>query len=168
MHLLSVFTCSHLVVLSKGSIILIGAFLIPILAGWTFQIPRELTLALVETLHLSCLEMRTVCSRGCIVVGIIVVEGRVLDKCTDSSRGLVGVIPKGRTLNWLIVEEDRTSGPVNGLLLLVGLSSCLVLLGLTNVQTTGGAHRGGARCWLAMEGVCLGGQARCWLATGGV
>ncbi len=99
MHLLSVFTRLHLVVLSKSSIIKIGVFLIWILAGRTFQIPRKLTLALVETLHLSCLEMRTVCSRGCIVFGIIVVEGRVLDKCTDISRGLVGVIAKGRTLN---------------------------------------------------------------------
>ncbi len=65
-------------------------------------VARELTLALVETLHLSCLEMRTVCSRGCVVFEIIVVEGRVLDKYTDSSRGLVGVIAKGGTLNWLI------------------------------------------------------------------
>jgi hypothetical protein len=47
--------------------------------------------------------------RGCIVFGIIVVEDRVLDKCTDSSRGFVGVIAKGGTLYWLIVEEDRTA-----------------------------------------------------------
>ncbi len=69
-------------------------------------------------------------SRGCVVFGIIIIKGGVLDKPRDSSRGLVGVIDRGRTLNGLIVE-DMNSGPKNSLvLLLVGLMSSLVLLGL--------------------------------------